>query len=158
MNDIVLSPAEQNELKILELIKYVKVNFLTIGNLLLENYDKAYWSLNGHESFKSYIEMLGVGSYSWVTRLIDIARIVSHNILTENEVLEIGVGKVSLMLPSLKDGGVDTDIIELAKSCPYHDLRLKLGGITDDNDMSDEWLLCPRCGERINFKKEMLRR
>jgi len=140
----------------MQLIKHVKVNFIEIGRLLAENYDKAYWSQN-HDSFKDFIEILGLGSYSWVTRLMDISRIVSHNILTEDEVLEIGVGKTCLLLPLLKDGGVDSDTIELAKACTTHDLRVKLGKATDD-ELSEEYLLCPRCGNKINFRKEMLRK
>ena len=152
-----LTLAEKNELKLIQLIKHVKVDFIEIGSLLLENSNKAYWSMNGHESFKSYIEMLGIGSYSWATRLMAIAAVVSHNILTEDEVLEIGVGKMALLLPRLKEGKVDIDTIELSKSCSTYDLRVVLGKATD-GELSEEWLLCPRCGVHITFDKSMLRK
>ena len=62
-----------------------------------------------------------------------------------------------MSIPRLKEGKVDIDTIELAKYCPTHDLRIKLG-IASDGELDEEYLLCNRCGNKIIFKKEMLRR
>ncbi len=158
MNNLALTPAEQNERKTIELVADTKVNFLELGYLLVENQKHAYWSRNGHHSFAEYIETLGVGSKSWVYRLMQIAEVVSHNKLTEAEVMEIGVGKVCLLLSGLNDGKIDVDTIELAKHCPTYDLRIKLGKASDDEVVGEEYLLCPRCGQHITFRKEMIRR
>ena len=148
MNELALSPAEQNETETIKLVMDTKSNFLELGNLLLENREHAYWSQNGHEGFGNYIESLSIGSYSWVTRLMDIARIVSHNILTEDEVLEIGTGKMALLLPRLKEGKVDIDTIELSKACTLSDLKLCLGHKVSELDHSHP-IICPRCGHKF---------
>jgi len=157
MNEIIqYTVAQVNELRIRELVKSAKLNFLEIGRLLNENLERAYWSEN-HESFKEFVESLGVGSYSWVTRLMDIANVVALHWLTEDEVLEIGVAKTCLLIPGIKKGKVDIDTVELAKVCPYRDLRIHLGQV-EDGEMPEEYLECPRCGNRFAFRKEMIRR
>ena len=156
--NVMLTPAEANEIEIINLTKNAKITFLEIGGLLAENYDKGYWSQCGHESFREFVEALGIGSYSWCTRLIAIARIVAHNILTEDEVLEIGTAKTCLLLPRVIDGKLDTDLVALAKNCPYHTLRVELGQAKQEEELSEEYLLCPRCGARILFQQHLLRR
>ena len=153
--DISLTEAEQNELMIIQLAKDIKLYFLELGGLLAENQDRALWSQN-HESFRDFIEFLGIGSYSWVTRLIAISRIVATQLLTKEEVLEIGVAKACLLLPRIRKGKLDDDLKELAKNCPYHDLRVELGYKTDE--LSEEYLICPRCGADIAIQEGMIRR
>lgn len=147
-----LSDAEKNELHLQQLASRQKSDFVSLGLLLYENHKEAYWSLCGHESFKDLIETLGVGSYSYVTRLMQAARLMIDKVLTEDEILEIGVAKVSLLLPRAKDGTLTRDDIELAKSAPYRDLRGHLGYKADDRDMGSS-ITCPRCGAEINNAK-----
>jgi len=154
--DIGLTLAEQSEFLITECCKDIKVRFLELGGLLADNQDRALWSEH-HESFKDFIELLGIGSYSWVMRLIDISRVVATQLLTKEEVLEIGVAKACLLLPRAKKGKLDDDIKELAKNAPYHHLRLELGHKLKDDEV-EEYLLCPRCGVDITLHKGMIRR
>ena len=100
--------------------------------------------------------MLGI-SYSFATRLMGIARVVALHLLTRAEILEIGVSKSCLLLPLLARGELDDDTKELAKSCPYRDLKIHLGHKVKDGD-SSEYLTCPRCGVEFSFQKEMIRR
>jgi hypothetical protein len=155
MVNLQLSPAEQNITKIVALVRGAKLNFLELGRLLIENQENSYHDAM-KVSFKDFCEMLGVGSFSWVTRLMNVARVVAHNILTEDEVLEIGIAKTCLLLPRLKKGEIDNDIIELAKSCPYHDLRLELGYKV--SEFSEEYINCPNCGSEFPFQQYMIKR
>jgi len=156
INDISLTEAEQSESLIAECCKDIKVRFLELGGLLADNQDRALWSEH-HESFKDFIELLGIGSYSWVTRLIDISRVVATQLLTKEDVLEIGVAKACLLLPRAKKGQLDDDTKELARNAPYHDLRKELGYKVID-ELPEEYIICNRCGANIPFDKSRIRR
>lgn len=151
-----LTKAEENILTTQHLVKDMHYSFLELGGLLLENQEAAYWSQCAYGSFQEFVEMLGI-SYSFATRLMGIARIVASQLLSKEEVLEIGVSKSCLLLPLLARGELDDDTKELAKSCPYRDLKLHLGHKVKDED-SSEYLTCPRCGVEFSFQKDMLRR
>lgn len=151
-----LSDAEQNEYSLIACCHNLHYSFLELGGLLVENNDRSYWSANRHESFRELVEMLGI-SYSFATRLMSIARVVALHLLTKEEVLEIGVSKSCLLLPLLARGKLDDDTKELAKNCPYRDLRLHLHHKIPDED-SAEYLTCPRCGVEFSFQREMLRK
>ena len=151
-----LTDAEQNELALVECCRNIHYNFLELGGLLVDNQDRCYWSANRHESFRELVEMLGI-SYSFGTRLMGISRVVAQQLLTQEEILEIGVSKACLLLPLATRGKLDDDTKELAKSCPYRDLRLHLGHNVE-TELSEEYLLCPRCGADFSFQKGMLRR
>ncbi len=157
MNNLALTPAEQNERDTIDLVANTKMNFLELGHLLVENQKHAYWSRNGHHSFAEYIETLGVGSKSWVYRLVQVADAVLQNRLTKEEVMEIGVGKTCLLLPQLKGGKVDADMISLAKRCPTFDLRLALGLAKEEDGMSQEYIICPKCGANFPFYTHMVK-
>lgn len=151
-----LSDAEQNELALVACCHRLHYSFLELGGLLVQNNDCSFWSANRHESFRELVEMLGI-SYSFATRLMSISRIVASHLLTKEEVLEIGVSKSCLLLPLLARGTLDDETKELAKNCPYRDLRLHLHHKIPDED-SSEYLTCPRCGVEISFQKDMIRR
>jgi len=154
--DLTLTEAERNELTIIELARDVKLHFLELGGLLVENQEKALWSQN-HESFREFVESLGIGSYSWVTRLMDLSRVVATQLLSKQELMEIGVAKACLLLPRLKKGKLDDDTKELARHCPYYDLRVMLGYKAED-ELSEEYLICPRCGAEIAYHEGMIRK
>ena len=156
MTEIIRTDAEQNELAVVYCCHNLHFSFLELGGLLVENEERAYWSANRHESFRELVEMLGI-SYSFATRLMGISRIVALQLLTTEEVMQIGVSKSTLLLPQFRKGEVDRDTIELAKHCPYRDLRLHLGHNVE-NELSEEYVICTRCGADISFRKGMLRR
>ena len=156
MTEITYTDAEQNEDRIVTLCKNLHYNFLELGGLLVENERRAYWSANKHGSFPEFVEGLGI-SYSFGTRLMGISRIVAQQVLTEQEILEIGVSKACLLLPLFAKAELDAETKELAKHCPYRDLRLHLGHNVE-TELTDEYLLCPRCGADISFQKGMIRR
>lgn len=151
-----LSDAEQNELALVDCCHNLHYSFLELGGLLVENNDRSYWSANRHESFRELVEMLGI-SYSFATRLMGIAKAEAQKLLTRAEILEIGVSKSCLLLPLLARGELDDETKELAKNCPYRDLKLHLGHKVKEED-SSEYLTCPRCGVDITYRKEMLRK
>ena len=151
-----LTDAQRNELALVDCCRNLHSSFLELGGLLVENESRAYWSENRHESFRELVEMLGI-SYSFATRLMGIARIVASQLLSKEEVLQIGVSKSCLLLPLASKGKLDDDTKELAKNCPYRDLRIHLGHNIKEDD-STEYLLCPRCGADITFHKGIIRR
>jgi len=153
-----LTNAENNVLTIQHLAKDIYYNFLELGGLLSENQDYGYWSSCGYESFRDFVEMLGLGSYSWVTRLIDLSRLVASQLLTQEEVCEIGVSKACLLLPCAKKGKLDDETKGLARDCTFTDLRIHLGHHIPNSEDGDEYLLCPRCGVDITLRPGMVKR
>ena len=151
-----LSPAEENCLIIAELVKDTKQNFLTLGFLLKENRDNAYWSSGARcDSFRDFIEMLGLHSYSWVTRLIDMAEIVSKQLLTQEEIQEVGVTKMALLLPLIKRENLTDEIMAVAKNGTAQDLRLVLRKRSKDDEPNERkptgTIICERCGFVIDY-------
>lgn len=150
MNEItpVLTMAEQNITETMNLIRSAKVHFLEIGRLLQECYENGYYSQGGYEKFKDYVEMLGIGSYTFCTRLMSMASCVTQLLISREDVIEIGIGKMQDILPRLKKGKLSPDDIELAKSAPQRDLREFLGLKVTEND-SRHSVVCSRCGCEI---------
>lgn len=144
-----LTKAEENCSLIQSLVKDIGCQFLELGGLLVDNQEKAYWGASGYESFKDFIEQLGVG-YSWATRLMDLARIVAQQLLSKEEILEIGVSKACLLLPSMKRGALAEGVKFLARDCTWSDLRKELGHNIPEPKDCDEYMLCPRCGSDIS--------
>ena len=143
-----ISLSEQNVLATMEKARSIKESFLDIGDLLKANFEGAFWSQLGYENFKDYIESLGLFSYSWATRMINLSYVVAAQLITREDILEMGMAKAALILPALKQGKLTQDIIEIAKHAPASDLRLELGHKIQENDDCDE-IYCPRCGERL---------
>lgn len=148
-NEVGFTQAESNTLLIQQLIRDAKLDFLKMGRALIVNQENAYWSSVGYESFKSFIEELGIGDYTWVTRLMNITRLVGSQ-LTEQDVLEIGVSKCALLLPAHKKGELTEEIIELAKDAPFSELRAELTG--KEYEPTEHFLICPRCGAEVPIK------
>ena len=148
MSEITLTKAEQNITETQELIRSAKIHFLEIGRLLQDCYENAYYSQGGYEKFKDYIEMLGIGSYTFCTRLMSMASCVTQMLISREDVIEIGIGKMQDILPRLKKGKLSQDDIELAKAAPQRDLREFLGLKVPHND-SNHHVVCSRCGAEI---------
>jgi len=147
INIVPPTKAEENVLAIQHLTRDLHYNFLELGRLLSENQEAAYWSQCAYGSFKDFVEMLGI-SYSFGTRLMGISRVVAQQLLTEEEVLEIGVSKTCVLLPLMAKGKLDDDTKELAKSAPYRELRQHIGH--KETTLSIEYQIqCPRCGAGI---------
>ena len=154
MNEIRLTKAETNIRNTQLLVRNIHDSFLDLGWLLIENEQAAYWSQCAYESFTDFIGQLGI-SYSFATRLMGIARVVTSQLLSKEEVIEMGVSKACLLLPRLRDG-IDDETKAIAISAPYQELRRHLGHKVKDVETS-EYLLCPRCAFRIDFHKGLLR-
>lgn len=152
-----LTKAEENCLTIAGLVKRIHYDFLELGGLLLENQENAYWSQCRHESFKDFVQQLGV-SYDWATRMMGVAKAVVEAVWTKEEVLEIGVAKACLLLPKIKDGQLPEELKLLARDCTFNDLRKELGhNLTEPKDFG-EYLYCPRCGVEIDLKPELIKK
>ena len=156
MTEIDLTEAERNESLIRELCKDMKLHFLELGILLAHNQDFALWSEHW-DSFKDFIETLGIGEYSWVTRLIRLGRVVAQQLLTREEIYEMGVSKGSLLLPLVEKGKLDEETKSLALVSTFKDLREHLGQNVGHTE-TGEYLLCPRCGVEIDVLKGMVKK
>ena len=67
---------------------------------------------------------------------------------------EIGVAKLTRLLPLARAGELTDEIIDAARVLSDLDLREKLGHNVGGSDGSDEmWIICSRCGQRLNAKK-----
>jgi hypothetical protein len=152
-----LSKAEENCLTIAGLVKRLHYDFLELGGLLLENQAQGFWGASGAESFKSFVQQLGI-SYDWATRLMGVAKTIVDNLFTKEEVVEIGVAKICLLLPHIKKGKLPEEIKLLARDCSFNDLRKELGHNLTDPEDTGEYLLCPRCGAEIDLKPGMVKR
>ena len=144
-----LSKAEENCLRITGLVKKLHYDFLELGGLLLENRIQGYWGVSGAESYKGFIQQLGL-SYDWATRLVDIMETLVGNFLTKDEVVQIGVAKACLLLPCAKKGQLSEEIKLLAENCTWNDLRLELGHHLVEQKDGDVYMLCTRCGGEIS--------
>ena len=151
MTSLQLTNSETNELALRQYCQEVKRHFLIIGTLLLESYDNAYWSKWG--SFADFVESLGSGSYSTATRLMGIAKLRRHNILTDGEIYEIGISKCFLLLPKARDGEISDGLKEIAKQGTVQDLRAELGH--EDREIIEQSINCPRCGAEIRGVKRI---
>ena len=144
-----LSKAEENCLRIAGLVKKMHYDFLELGGLLLENRTQGYWGASGAESYKVFIQQLGL-SYDWATRLVDIVENLVGKFLTKDEVVKIGVAKACLLLPCAKQGKLSEDIKLLAEHSTWNDLREALGHHLVEPKDDDLYMLCPRCGSEIS--------
>lgn len=144
-----LTKGEENVLTIQGLVRDIALNYLELGGLLVENQEGAYWGASGSESFKDFIQQLGI-SYDWATRMMGLARVVAQQLLTKEEVLEMGVAKACLLLPCVKKGELNEDVKSLALVCTWNDLRKELGHNIPDPKDCEEYILCPRCGSDIS--------
>ena len=151
-----LTEAERNEGLIRDLCGDIKLHFLELGMLLAFNQDRGLWSEH-HETFKDFIETLGIGDYSWVTRLVRMGRVVASQLLSKDELLEIGVSKTALLLPRIEKGELDEETKLLALVSTFQGLREHLGHTLHGED-GDEFLLCPRCGVDITLRPGMVKR
>lgn len=150
-----LTEAETNISLIADCCRDIKNRFLELGGLLAENQDKALWSQAGYERFKDFVEMLGIGSYSWVTRLISISRLVAAGAVSREELTEIGVSKCCLLVACNNKGKLDEATKALARDCTFVDLQKHLG-YNLPNDPPEEFVNCPRCGFDITIRKGMI--
>ena len=140
------TPAELNEIETRDLVGETKRNFLKLGILLRENKERAFWSVCGHERFSDYVESLGIGSPSWVYRLIEIAEVVVTKRLSAEIVEEVGFSRTCLLLPLLKGDRLDNETLEVARNAPVSELKVHLGYKCRD---TNDFVYCPRCGAEI---------
>ena len=143
-----LSKAEENCLRIAGLVKKVHYYFLELGGLLLENQEFGYWGVAGAESFKDFVQQLGL-SYTRATEFMGLMKLALDNVLTKEEQAEIGPAKSTLLLHCAKKGKLTDEIKLLARDCTWNDLRLALGHNLVHSGDSREYMLCPRCGGEI---------
>jgi len=153
IENLTKTPAQVNEGLILDMVKAVKGGFVELGGLLVENYEKGYWS--SYESFKTFIGTLAIGSYSQVNRMMGIARMVAASQLTREDAIEMGPSKAALLLALAKKGTLTPELIAQALNGPWSDLRDTIKG---DRLLSkvEAHITCPRCGNQFVFHKEMV--
>jgi hypothetical protein len=145
----VLTLAEQNTVRTIELCHSIKSNFLEVGKLLYENLVNAYWSQCGYDSWSNYLESLGIASRSKLARLADIAQCVATQVLTEDDVIEMGVTCAETLLPVIRRGNLTLDLLEIAKTGSTRELRRALGHKFNENNQ-DYSVRCPHCGFEIS--------
>ena len=152
-----LTQAEENCLRVAEMVKKVHYDMLELGELLWENRKYAYWSASGFAGFKEFVQTLPL-SYDWCTRMADLIDVMKQGLLSREEIIRLGVGKACLLLPHVKKGALTDDIRSVAENGTWNDLRLTLGhNLTEPQDMK-EYIHCPHCGEEIHLQPGMIER
>jgi len=130
--------AKRNQEQTLKLVEQTARNFLEIGRLLNECYEKHYWAVLGYKNFREYIRFLNLpvgDTYSWVTRLINVYKMSLHGSAPPREELaKIGPGKLSLLLPAARRGELTVALWEKAKALSYTDLRYEIGQMVRSGD------------------------
>lgn len=138
--------------QILQLATEAQATFLEMRKLLYEAREEAQWSVLRYESYKEYIEDLGLpmtNSYSWATRLVGIYEYMVVKMgLSNEDLIQIGVAKLSRLLPAAREGKLTAELIEQAKVLSDMDLRVELGHNVGGGS-ADTAIVCPRCGAEI---------
>ncbi len=134
-----------------------EVMFIRMGQLLYQAREDGEWSILHHESFKEYVESLSLpmtNSYSWATRLTNIFEyLVKQRGLDEKLLAEIGVAKLTRLLPLARKGELTDEVIEAARILSDLDLREELGHDVGGGEEKEDWVICPRCGDTFNARK-----
>jgi len=148
--------AYQNRLHVMQLARGAQAAFLQMGALLYDAREHGEWTILRYETFREYIEDLGLpmqNSYSWATRLIGIHEyLVLKMNLPDTILLEIGVAKLTRLLPAAREDRLTMDMVESAKKLSDIDLREMLGHNVGGGGDQTDMIICPRCGETINAK------
>jgi len=134
-----------------------EVMFLKMGQLLYGARIAGEWTILHYETYREYVEDLKLpmtSSYSWATRLSAIYEYLVKNMgLDEKLLAEIGVAKLTRLLPLARKGELTMEVIEAARILSDLDLREELGqNVGGDGDDKPDNIVCPRCGEVINSK------
>ena len=150
--------AVQNDLLIKEHLRAVGINFLVIGKLLNESRNNLYWQVLGYDRMQDYVENpeLSLPSWSWACRLMDIWQFivmpklegVDYERLLE-ALSEVGVSKLTRMLPAARDGRLTEDDWEAAKILSDRDLQRHFRNKPEPATKSrqdESGVYCPRCG------------
>ena len=150
------SVAQKHKSEIEELAVLAEVTFLKMGHLLYDARIQGEWSILHYESYREYIEDLKLpmtNSYSWATRSI-YEYLVAKMGLDQKLLAEIGVAKLTRLLPLARNGELTQEVIEAARILSDLDLRASLGHQVGDGGGEEELLvICPRCGEQFNANK-----
>ena len=140
-----LSRGESLDLTVRQLIRHMAAHFLEVGGLIGELYEGNLWQSCNYDRWADYVESLGIGSYTYVMSLISLSKLYTAQILSKEEIAEIGYSKACLLVPLIKKGGLTDDILAIAKNGTNRDLRIAEGYRVTSND-SDSHVVCPRCG------------
>jgi len=133
-----------------------EVMFLKMGQLLYNARIAGEWSILHYESYREYVEDLRLpmtNSYSWATRLSAIYEyLVKKMGLDEKLLAEIGVSKLTRLLPLARKGELTVEVIEAARILSDLDLRAELGQEVGSRGDEPDLIVCPHCGEVFNSK------
>jgi hypothetical protein len=141
-----LSRGEALDLTVKQLIRHMKVHFLEVGGLLAELHEGAWWTACGFDRWQDYVESLGIGSYEYVMGLIGISKMMAAQVMTIDELNEVGYSKACLLVPLHNKGKLSAEIISLAKTGTNLDLRKEIGYRVPENDENCR-ISCPHCGQ-----------
>jgi hypothetical protein len=97
---------------------------------------------------------LGAGSRSKLSRIRDIAMCVDTQLISEADVLEMGISKAQLILPIVRDGGLTDELLSVAIHESERGLREYLGHKVPDWDHGFT-IDCPMCGYTIEGVKRV---
>jgi hypothetical protein len=134
-----------------------EVMFLRMGQLLFNAQKKGEWTVLHYESYKEYIVDLKLpmtNSYSWATRLSNIYEYLVLNMKLDEKLLaEIGVAKLTRLLPLARKGELTEAVIEAARVLSDLDLRAELGHNVGGGSETEMLVICPRCGDTFDARK-----
>ena len=147
--------AEQIDGEIREKLQTVKGNLLLAAGKLAQSQDMGYWKQLGgghsHDKFKDYVESLGGPSYSYLTRVCNVARAIGAKHYTAAEVDEMGLSCAIALLPIINRGELTPEILEAALTGSVATLKAMFAG--DSEIKAEPFVVCPRCGEEVPVKR-----
>ena len=155
------SEAERNALEHKQAIEALaiqaEVMFLKMGQLLYDARVNGEWSILRYESYKEYCEELKLpmtNSYSWATRLSCIYEYLVKNMGLDVKLLaELGVAKLTRLLPLARKGQLTQEVLEAARVLSDLDLRAELGHNVEGGSDTEDLVICPRCGHTFDAKR-----
>ncbi len=147
--------AEQIDSDIREKIQNAKGNLLLAAGKLSQSQDMGYWlQLGGghsHDKFKDYIDSLGGPSYSYMTRVMNVTRVIGQGNYTAADVDEMGLSCAIALLPVIKKGEMTSEIFQAALTGSVSELMAMIKG-TPTTTEDRPFIVCTRCGEHLNAK------
>jgi len=142
------APADANTLLIEQFSRSLKIHFVILGGLLCECADNAHWTQdNKWDSFSDFAESLGVGSYTTITRMMQVYRVATSQQLTLAEIIEIGRSKMYYLVPILRKGGMSDEVKAIALTGTVKSLREELGHKVVESIHRE--VHCPNCGALV---------
>ena len=126
MNNEILMTPEEKVIAVKNLRNKIEIDFVSLGQLLSELKRTQVHKRKGFKNFKEFVETEFNFANSFASKLISIYYVfVTKNDLSELEMQEIGLDRLNIVKPIVKDSDKEivADWLEKAKECTVIELR-----------------------------------